>query len=212
MSDFFNKIIGHCNDSVIDLIKMDDDDYSYVKTQLTLAIQKDKSFIDSMCKSYLDHKFITDNLYNIILAKNKDDLNNILGLASYNIVEKDYKKVLKIWTLCSNNKCGKLLMNIIKDIAEYEDCNSIRVIAISPSIGFYWKMGFKFLIDNSCFYYTDNELARNEREIYEEIGSVELSSQTLEQLERYKLAWVKDDNYIMTFCIKNEDENLYEED
>ena len=210
--NFYNKSIGSCEDGVTEVITKDDSIYSYVKEQLILAINNDKTFIDGMCKSYLDHKFIIDNLHNIILVKNKNDTNNILGLASYDIVQTRLQKILKLYTLCTNNKCGSIIIDLLKYIGEVEDCDCIKVIAISPSIGFYWRMGFQFLIDNKCFYYQDTELARKEREYFEENNVFFLQKTTLEQLEKYKLAWIKDDNYIMTYCLKFEDEYEYEED
>jgi hypothetical protein len=211
-TQFYNKIVGSCESGLTDVITKTDDRYKFVKEQLSIAIINDKGFIDSMCKNLLDHKFILDNLHNIILVREESDENHILGLAAYDIIETRLQRILKLYTLCTNNKCGTLIIELIKHIGDVENCDCIKVISISPSIGFYWRMGFRFLIDSKCLFYTDNELARHERERFEETNEVLLESKTLEQLESYKLAWVSDDNYIMTYCLKYEDEYAYEMD
>lgn len=210
-STFYNKIIGSCNEGLVDVILTTNENYNFVREQLILAIDSDKTFIDSMCRSYLDHKFVKQNLFNLILIRNENDPNHILGLSSYAIVEEQNIKILKIYTLCSNNKCGGIIMNVLKDIAEYENCDSIKVASISPAIGFYWKMGFRFLIDNKCLIYEDNELARNERLEFQRTDEFELSEEVINQLESHKLADFKDDIYIMTFCLQFEDEYKYDE-
>lgn len=108
--------------------------------ELLYEVEHKKEFCDNWLPSDLADK--VEGTYLILKAK-KTQL--ILGFA----ILKEFKKVLHIKIICSNNRfigAGTILMVFIKKYAQMNDFEKITLKSLYDAIPFYQKMGF----DTNC--------------------------------------------------------------